>query len=71
MSMGKYVGAWGEVRRDVGDVKKCGERCGKVGVGFLFVVWWESVLGSRGCGGRCGKVCWGLGKCEDRCREKC
>ena len=31
-SVGKYVGAWGEVRRHVGGVKKCG-RVGVGGVG--------------------------------------
>ena len=32
-SVGKYVGAWGEVRRDVRGVKKCGGGVGDLGRG--------------------------------------
>ena len=45
--MGKCVGVRGEIRRNVGCVKKCGLEL------------WESVWGE--CGG-CGKVCWGVGE---------
>ena len=61
VSVGKYVGAWGEVKKEVGKgmgvgegkrrcggVKNCGGRCGRV------------------YGGECGKVLWGVGIDEGR-----
>ena len=52
--VGKCVGVWGEVRKDVWGVEKCGRVYGVSGGGM-----WESVWGE--------KVCWRVGKgCEER-----
>ena len=51
--VGKCLGVWGEIRKDVWGVEKCGRVYG--------------VSGEGGKRGRCREMCWGVGGGKEKC----